>query len=285
MPGRFPEGKIAINRGLLLYLNNEAELAAVLGHEIVHAAAAHGALRYSREAIFQGALGIGQSFLGPVTSLASTGVAAFQARHSRRHELDSDAYGMDYMVLAGYDPFGAVDLQRTFVKLSEGRQQDFVSGLFASHPPSQERVNANLAKARTLPQGDLGEARFKQKMAGLLKDKPAYERYEKGLAAAEDKNWSLALKESDAAIKLQAREGLFWELRGQSLEQLKRNREALTAYTRAIENNPTFFRHWLFRGNVKIALGDRDGARSDLQRSLQILPTQQAQQLLASIGG
>src|SRR5688500_5880343 len=54
-----PGGKIAVNRGLLIELNNEAELAAVLGHEIVHAAAAHGAQAVTRGTLLQGAMVVG----------------------------------------------------------------------------------------------------------------------------------------------------------------------------------------------------------------------------------
>ena len=56
---------------------------------------------------------------------------------------------------AGYDPQGAVDLQQTFVRLSEGRRSDWLTGLFSSHPPSQERVDANRRTAATLPAGGI----------------------------------------------------------------------------------------------------------------------------------
>src|SRR5690606_32036363 len=54
-----PGGKIAVNRGLLTELNNEAELAAVLGHEVVHAAARHGAQAMTRGQLLQGAMVLG----------------------------------------------------------------------------------------------------------------------------------------------------------------------------------------------------------------------------------
>jgi predicted Zn-dependent protease len=54
-----PGGKIAVNRGLLAELEDEAELAAVLGHEIVHAAARHGAQAVTRGTLLQGALVVG----------------------------------------------------------------------------------------------------------------------------------------------------------------------------------------------------------------------------------
>ena len=64
----------------------------------------------------------------------------FNQKYGRDDELESDEYGMLYMSRAGYDPAAAIDLQQTFVRLSEGRRSDWLSGLFASHPPSQQRV-------------------------------------------------------------------------------------------------------------------------------------------------
>ena len=56
---------------------------------------------------------------------------------------EADLYGMKYMKKANYDPTAAVTLQETFVRLSQGKKSNFIEGLFASHPPSPERVAAN----------------------------------------------------------------------------------------------------------------------------------------------
>jgi len=141
-----PGGKISINRGLLTELRSESELAAVLGHEIVHAAARHGAQQMSKGMLLQTAvLGTvvatqGKDYGNLAQMGANIGAQLISQKYGRDAERESDYYGMQYMVRAGYDPQGAVDLQRTFVKLSEGQRQDWLSGLFASHPPSHERV-------------------------------------------------------------------------------------------------------------------------------------------------
>lgn len=57
------------------------------------------------------------------------------------------------MVRVGYEPYGAVELQETFVRLSEGASSGFVSVLMASHPPSQELVDKNREAAAKLPRG------------------------------------------------------------------------------------------------------------------------------------
>src|SRR5689334_2652754 len=176
-----PGGKIAVNRGLLTELQSEAELAAVLGHEIVHAAARHGAKAQERGTLLQvgmQAAQVGAGMAGLDANLASlalqgagAGLQMVQMKYGRDQELESDHYGMKYMKLAGYDPWGAVTLQETFVRLSEAggaKQQSWMDGLFASHPPSQERVEKNKKTAAALGQGgDLGVASFDAAMQKL----------------------------------------------------------------------------------------------------------------------
>jgi len=158
-----PGGKIAVNRGLLTELQNESELAAVLGHEIVHAAARHGAKAQERGTMMQIGMqaaqvgmavgGVNSDLAGLALGGASTGLQMVQMKYGRDQELESDHYGMKYMKLAGYDPQGAVTLQETFVRLSQAggqKQQSWLDGMFATHPPSQERVDKNKAYAEKL---------------------------------------------------------------------------------------------------------------------------------------
>ena len=123
-----PGGKIAVNRGLLVALEDEAELAAVLAHEIVHADARHSAQNMEYGQL----VGLGQVLLSGVANQAGYGGSltqqvigmgggGFMANYSRSRELEADLYGMRYMNEAGYDPEAAVSLQQTFVELSKGR--------------------------------------------------------------------------------------------------------------------------------------------------------------------
>jgi predicted Zn-dependent protease len=99
-----PGGKIAINRGLLLKLSSEAELAAVLGHEIVHSAARHGAKSMERGALLQGAImatsiGISDSDYGNyIVDGAELGAQLLTHRYGRSAELESDYYGIPMMI-------------------------------------------------------------------------------------------------------------------------------------------------------------------------------------------
>lgn len=131
-----PGGKIVLNRGLLTELESESELAAVLGHEITHAAARHSAQNISRSMLLQGAvmatvLATQDKDYAQLAQIgAGIGAQLVTQKYGRDAEREADYYGMKYMSRAGYDTRGAVDLQKTFVKLSEGQQQNWLSGLF-----------------------------------------------------------------------------------------------------------------------------------------------------------
>jgi predicted Zn-dependent protease len=142
-----PGGKMAINRGLLVHLQDEAQLAAVLGHEIVHAAARHGATQQTQNILISTGVmvaGVAAStqdseYAGLAVGAVGVGANAWMSKYSRGHELEADKYGIEYMIRAGYDPMGAVELQETFVKLSEGRQSNWLEGRQPSDGGSQPR--------------------------------------------------------------------------------------------------------------------------------------------------
>ncbi|WP_193906491.1 M48 family metalloprotease [Cellvibrio polysaccharolyticus] len=286
-----PGGKMAINRGLLVELKDESQLAAVLGHEIVHAAARHGASQQSKGMLVNagvmlaGVAAMSQDSQYGALAVGAMGVGAnaWMSKYSRDHELEADRYGVDYMIKAGYDPMGAVELQETFVKLSEGNQTSWLDGLFASHPPSRERVAANRRMAEQHPGGARNKAAFDKAMAQVRKDQPAYKDYVAAQKAAGEKNYSHALSLLDNATKQQPKENLFWELKGQILGTQKKNKEALTALDRAVQANPQFFRPYVYRGLVQRQLGNTDQAERDLIASQRLLPTQLASYHLGEI--
>lgn len=273
-----PGGKIAVNRGLLVQLDNEAELAAVLGHEIVHAAARHGAAQMSRSALTGftaqiatiAASSVGYGDLANAASQA--GSAAFMAKYGRDDELESDKYGMEYLARLGYDPYAAVSLQETFVRLSANQRQDFISGLFASHPPSQARVNANRERAANLPPGERFRDRYQQHLALLHKDAKAYDKQEQAITALKKKDAHKALTLLDAAVAIQPAEAQFWETRGHAWSMLEETANAEKAYSTAIRKNPGYFSPKLYRGLSYLQSEQWTAARQDLIASHALLP-------------
>jgi predicted Zn-dependent protease len=274
-----PGGKIAVNRGLLTELNNEAELAAVLGHEIVHAAARHGAKSMERGMLLQaGVIGLGVA-LGDkeggalLVGAGAVGAQLISQKYGRDAELESDRYGTTYMARAGYDPRAAITLQETFVRLSKGDKSNWLEGLFASHPPSPERVEANRKTAAKLGNtGQLGAEAYQAKTALLRKNQPAYAKLDAGYKALRDKQPDRALVLADEALKIEPREALFYGLRGDAKAQQKRWPDALAEYEQAIARNKDYFLFYLQRGLIKQHLNDA-GARADLERSVALLPT------------
>ena len=285
-----PGGKIAINRGLLTELNSEAELAAVLGHEAVHAAARHTARQISRGQIAQLSVAAtaiatsdsdyGNLFAGGANMLAQMGLS----KYGRDAELESDLYGMRYMSKAGYDPQGAVALQETFVRLSEGQQADWLSGLFASHPPSRERVRANVNTAMSLPAGGkLGADEFLAAMQKTRDNIPAYEAYDEGKKALIEGNIDAALVDANKALNLYSDEAHFHAFRGDVRLAADKYDMAITNYNRAINRRGDFFYYHLQRGLAKSELRQDDAAMIDLQRSIELLPTAPAHFALGGI--
>lgn len=285
-----PGGKIAINRGLLTELKSESELAAVLGHEAVHAAARHTAKQISRSQIMQvgvaaTAIATSDSDYGNLVAGGANLAAQLSlSKYGRGAELESDLYGMQYMSKAGYDPQGAVALQETFVRLSEGRQSDWLTGLFASHPPSRERVQANIATAATLPKGgEQGVDAFQAVMRKTLSTIPAYEAYDEGRKALSEKKIDEALGLANKALGLYNEEAHFHALRGDARLAADKYDMAITNYDRAINRRDGFFYYHLQRGVANKELGRTDRAVTDLERSLELLPTAPAHFALGGI--
>jgi predicted Zn-dependent protease len=292
-----PGGKIAVNRGLLTELRSEAELAAVLGHEIVHAAARHGAKAQERGTIMQVGLaaaqigaavgGVDANLAGLVLSGAGVGAQMIQTKYGRDQELESDLYGMKYMKRVGYDPWGAVTLQETFVRLSEeggAKQKSWMDGLFASHPPSAERVARNKQTAEQLGRGgDSGTERFAAAMVELQKIKPAYDKYDQAVAAARKKDFATAKSLAGEAAKAVPKEGRFQEFLGEIALGEKQPQAAISYYQKAIQLNPGYFGSYLGAGVAQLQAGDKAKAEQWLSKSVELLPTAPAVYYLGNI--
>jgi predicted Zn-dependent protease len=205
-------------------------------------------------------------------------------RYGREAERESDHYGMIYMAAAGYDPQGAVTLQKTFVNLAKEGEQNWLSGLFASHPPSTERVQNNVETAASLPAGgEVGRERYQREIAYLKRVEPAYIAYDQaGVALAKD-NTQLAQEQLNRALGIEPREALFKALQGDIYRKEDRNNQALKAYDSAIKANPGLFYGYLRKGQLEYEQGRFEAARNPLEKSLGLLPTAEAHYLLGMI--
>lgn len=290
-----PGGKIAINRGLLSALENEAEMAAVLAHEVVHAAARHSAQQMERQTLggaiaTAAVIGVGAAvsdnpnrdlIVGAAHTTASLGAQVIFARYSREAEKEADYYGMHYMSRAGYDPQAAVTLQEKFVKLSEGRNPNWLEGLFASHPPSQERVEKNRETAASLPAGGrLGRADYQAQVRPLMEAQSAYNAYQQAAQAFENGEVDASLNLVNKAIGQLPEESHFYGLKARLLAKKGNSRGALQAIETAIAKNSDYFAFHMIEGQIQSELGNRSQAQVAFQRSNELLPTAESQAAL-----
>lgn len=175
-----PNGMMQVWSGLLLRMSNEAQLAAVLGHEIGHYLQRHSLERLrdakSRSAFAQ-FLGIALSAAGAGSAapLAELAVLAGGFAYTRDQERDADRIGLELMTGAGYAP---IEASRVWAQLLEeqkaGEKDEDWSGafLFASHPPSEERQQtlAELAQARGGSTGGTDADRYRTMLAAHRKE-------------------------------------------------------------------------------------------------------------------
>lgn len=285
-----PGGKIAFNRGLLYELNSEAELAAVLSHEIVHAAARHGAQKMETGMLLQGAVaavGVAaqdNSYANLIVGGAQLSSQLIATKFGRDEESEADLYGMRYMKKAGYDPRAAVTLQETFVRLSKDHRSSFIEGLFASHPPSDERVAANKATLAALGEGgEWGREIYAQKVGRLKATQAAYKAYDDGVKALAKGDVKQADALAKQAVAAEPREARFRELQGDIAMKQNRNEEALGHYQQAIEMQPDYFRPYVQKGIALNNLGRAAEAEPLLKRSNELLPTATSHFVLGQI--
>lgn len=144
-----PGGYVYMTRGILASLNNEAELAGVVGHEIGHITARHSAQQYSRAQVAQVGLGIG-SIVGqffPVigglaTGLAEVGVGMLFLSFSRDNERQADSLAVEYATKAGYDGAQLASFFETLERMNPGSDRSGLPSWFSTHPNPEDRLRA-----------------------------------------------------------------------------------------------------------------------------------------------
>lgn len=156
-----PGGYIYITRGILAYINSEAELAAVLGHEIGHVTARH-AVRQHSTATLTGIAGAilasrsGVSGAGDIANLLGT---ALVRGYGREHELEADQLGAGYLAKTGYNPDAMLSIirllknqevfEKELAKL-EDREPRTYHGLFSTHPDSDSRLQSIIKASKDI---------------------------------------------------------------------------------------------------------------------------------------
>jgi len=197
----FPGGTIVATRGILLSLQSEGALAALLGHELGHVNARHTAQQMSKStltgALLQGvsvAAGtFGGQLAGQLTgTLGQLGGSAFLASYSRDNEREADALAMEYMTKAGYGTKGHIELMTMLNNLKDHTPSSFEI-LFATHPMSQERFDTSLKMAasslyKPFEQGPIYPERYMDSTKKLRAIKDPIEKMQKSMESLSKKN-------------------------------------------------------------------------------------------------
>ncbi|HSF03382.1 MAG TPA: M48 family metalloprotease, partial [Solirubrobacterales bacterium] len=261
-------GHTAMNRGLLQHLENEAQFAFVMGHEMGHVAARHSAQRQSRSAVGGGVLGVlgaaaevaGLGGLGQLAvGAAGAGTQLLLLSYDRGQELQADQLGALYMARAGYEPGEAVRSHQVLNRAIDahlanlGRRREdpgMMSQILSTHPRHEQRVAELEAYIRTIPPAErrLREDgrfadRWLRQTEPVRRLAPAYARHDRSrlalvqaVQAAERKQASVvrqklaeAQREIDEAIRL-ADQAQFATLQGYILAAQGRRGDARSAF-------------------------------------------------------
>lgn len=143
-----PGGKVAVYEGLFQFVANDAELAAVVGHEIGHAIARHGAERMSENMVVQAGAGVAAAAVSSktpeeqqkwMTAYGGLTTVGFMLPFSRTHEYSADTIGLMLMARAGYDPHAAVDFWQKF---GAGKQSGPLGDFLSTHPADSKRIES-----------------------------------------------------------------------------------------------------------------------------------------------
>ena len=261
----FPGGSIAATRAILLQLDNEAQLAALLGHELGHINARHTAEIMSKSILTNTLVGglaatveAGTGFGGLAGQLGSLGSGILLAHYSRDNERQADALGLQYMVASGYGAEGMVGLMEMLNALSKDHSSA-ASTLFATHPMSDERYRTAVREVDTTYPGAKGKPlhreRYLDHTAGLRNIKGAIDSMQKGEAAMAKKDYAQAETHLDTALKQTPRDYTGLMLMAQCQMAQEKSSEAQVYLTKAREAYPEEAQSYLLNGYLKI--GDK----------------------------
>lgn len=290
-----PGGPIAITRGLLVVMGNEGQLASVLGHEVAHVTARHSVAGMQRGALLGVGLAVvsgvaGDAAYGPLSQqVAQIAATLVDNTYSREQEREADRLGIDYMVRAGYDPQGAVQLQEIFYReLEGGAQPSWVGGLFRTHPFSRERMLDNqqyiqntYQQATAAAGFTLNAREFQQATAGLREKQRGFDLYDQARQLEARNQLPEAIATYQRALEAAPNESLIYTRIGLASLKAEDMVPARRYLQRAVDLDGNYYESRMGLGFVLLERGENAEAVRHLERSMELLATLQGGYLLA----
>jgi predicted Zn-dependent protease len=273
-----PGGPIFITRGLLLMLENESELASVLGHEVGHIARRHH-VRYLEKVL-------GLSLILRVTSLligdrgassqillqaANIGAGLLALKFSRDQEREADSFGVEVVSRAGYDPSGFIGVFEKFKKIEKERPPVWLS----THPLPEERIkNVSRMIERYKRRGARKDSpKFRRIKEKILSSKRSFDLYEEGKKLYREGLKEEALEKFQEAVRFFEKNQMAHIYIASILMERGENEKALMHASRAVEIDPDLAWGWFVRGVVLFRMGSYGESLKDLRKSEKLVPT------------
>jgi predicted Zn-dependent protease len=279
----FPGGSIGITRGILLSLENEAELAGLIGHELGHVNARHTARLMSRNMLTSVLVtGIAayvqyenETYAGLTAGLGMLGSGLLLAHYSRDNEREADALGIDYIVRKGFDPEGFTGLMSLLQNLSK-HKPNALELMFATHPMSDERFQTAVQTIRSKYSGNKNQKFFRERYmdqtANLRKLKEPIEEMQKGELMMAREKYVDAESHFSAALKTAPRDYTALILMAKCQFAQEKYAQAEPYLDRAKDVYPEEAQSHLIAGVTKLHLKQYEPALNRFTTCQEILP-------------
>jgi predicted Zn-dependent protease len=285
-------GYVAITRGLLSDIENEAQFAAIMGHEAGHVMARHSAQRLSRISLQQMGLAVGGVLLegtkgaGTLLNLGSFGTSLLLLKYDRGQEIQADRLGVKYMARLGYDPNEAIQAHKlldssvdSYLKrIGKSRgSNSAINNLFSTHPRKDVRLSEiqdmiNDLRSYSIRGDGKFNSRFQSRIKRIKKTNSVYYIYDEAENYYQNKNYSAAEERLKKAISLESKQAPFYNLSGFVKIQQENYGEAGKFFNKALSIDPDFQPSLYGLGLIEYFERNHGTAIKHFKRSLKLYP-------------